>query len=70
MSWNVPKRNIVNRRVVIKHSDLAQNRANVSVFNQLGGLVFIEGASSQARAFTQFIGRFTFYIYVVMHFLL
>ena len=58
MSWNVPKRNIENRRVVIKFSDVSNHRAKDAVCNQLGGPVFIEGATTQSKAFSKFIGRF------------
>jgi hypothetical protein len=58
MTWNVPTRNIVDKRVVLKYSDLGQNLAQSRVFTQLGGPVFIEDVSSgQGRAFTQFIGK-------------
>ena len=57
MYWNVPKRDIVNKHVVIKYADISQQRAKDSIFNQLGTPVFIDGASSQARAFSAFLGK-------------
>merc|ERR1719186_1311182 len=57
MYWNVPKRDIVNKRVVIKYADISQQRAKDSIFNQLGTPVFIDGASSQARAFSAFLEK-------------
>ena len=57
MFWNLPKKSIVNRRVTIKYSQISQNTAKDSIFNQIGSPVFIEGVTSQARAFSHFLGK-------------
>ena len=59
MLWNVPSRNIENKSVVMKYSDLAQNVTQTRVFAQLGGPVFVDVSSGQVRAFTQYIGMLT-----------
>ena len=59
MVWNVPSRNIENKSVVMKYSDLAQNVTQTRVFAQLGGPVFVDVSSGQVRAFTQYIGMLT-----------
>jgi hypothetical protein len=57
MSWTLPRRRVVNKRVVMNYMDLTQNRAQGTVFKQLGGPVFVETNGNQGRAFTQFLGR-------------
>ena len=58
MIWNVPSRNIVNKRVVIPFSDITRCTARDSVQMQLKGPVFIAGGvKNQAKAINQFIGR-------------
>ena len=57
MCWNVPSRDIVNKNVVLKLSDLSQNNAHSRVCAQLGGPVFVDVSSGQISGFTRFIGK-------------
>jgi hypothetical protein len=58
MLWNYPKKTIVNKRVTIKYSQISQNTAKDSIFNQLGSPVFVEGTTSQKGGFQQFLGMY------------
>jgi hypothetical protein len=57
MKWNYPKKAIVNKRVTVKYSEITQDSARTSVFNQLGYPVFIDGTTSQKGGFQQFLGE-------------
>jgi hypothetical protein len=57
MLWNLPRRRIVNKRVVMNYMDITQNRAQSTIFKQLGGPVFVDTSGNQGRAFTQFVGK-------------
>ena len=57
MKWNYPKKAIVNKRVTVKYSEITQDYARTSIFNQLGYPVFIDGTTSQKGGFQQFLGE-------------
>jgi hypothetical protein len=61
MSWDVPLRGIKNKTVMMKYSDLSQNRSKDTVCTQLGCAVFIDDVDNQNTSFPKFIGKYNPY---------
>ena len=57
MSWNYPRKNIVAKIVRVKYSQIINNTAKESIFNQLGSPVFVENSKSQSHGFREFLGK-------------
>ena len=64
MSWSVPARQIIEKKVHMKFSDLSKNLARDTICNQLGCAVFLEDVNNQNTAFPKFIGKFGSLVYM------